>query len=290
MPKSLSEALSTSLVFRFLVLLLFAACFLDEVAWAQTPTLLTDIVSYSAENFDKVNSPVYYVCSDFSASTCTEDGGSYSGDTVLYLLDADSGSSTLSSNNDFCSSGSKISNYNPPISCKRVYMRMACYALKSCSATVKVQYYGFVTPTVSPTVAPSGPSPAPSAVPAQSDDERSALMAIFNSMGGQNWDYNGGWASTSSIKTWYGVTVGTSNRVTELDLSNNNLKGTLPSMISVFSKLTKFILDYNHLSGTIGSEIGLLTDLKVLSFSNNSLAGTGICRSILIIINIYCMT
>src|SRR4051812_46640296 len=56
--------------------------------------------------------------------------------------------------------------------------------------------------------------------------DSTALVALYNSTDGDNWNDNTNWLS-GPVNTWYGVTVN-SNRVTSLDLSDNNLIGTIP--------------------------------------------------------------
>ncbi|KAH9671763.1 MDIS1-interacting receptor like kinase 2 [Citrus sinensis] len=59
-----------------------------------------------------------------------------------------------------------------------------------------------------------------------------------------------------------------------LDLSNNNLSGSILSQIGSLSNLKYLDLDRNNLSGTIPKEIRSLRNLKVLDLSNNNLNGT----------------
>ncbi|XP_024038304.1 MDIS1-interacting receptor like kinase 2 [Citrus clementina] len=59
-----------------------------------------------------------------------------------------------------------------------------------------------------------------------------------------------------------------------LDLSNNNLSGSILSQIGSLSNLKYLDLDRNNLTGTIPKEIRSLRNLKVLDLSNNNLNGT----------------
>lgn len=54
--------------------------------------------------------------------------------------------------------------------------------------------------------------------------DRDALVELYNSLGGDNWDDNTGWTGDGNLSDWYGVTAD-SDGVTALDLSGNNLVG-----------------------------------------------------------------
>ena len=58
-----------------------------------------------------------------------------------------------------------------------------------------------------------------------------------------------------------------------LDLSNNQLTGSIPSEIGNLTNLTLLYLYENQLTGSIPSEIGNLTNLTYLKLSSNQLTG-----------------
>ena len=72
---------------------------------------------------------------------------------------------------------------------------------------------------------------------------------------------------TSLWGTWY------DDSITELDLSENNLIGSIPSEIGNLNNLTKLELSNNQLTGAIPYEIGNLVNLTVLNLLNNNLTG-----------------
>lgn len=74
-------------------------------------------------------------------------------------------------------------------------------------------------------------------------DDRSALVALYNATGGDDWYCNTNWCSDAPISEWYGVTVNDEGRVTEL------------------------FLKYNGLSGEIGDVLQPLTALESIEFS-----------------------
>jgi Leucine-rich repeat (LRR) protein len=122
-----------------------------------------------------------------------------------------------------------------------------------------------------------------------------ALVTIYNTMGGASWKNKTNWL-TGNVSSWYGVTT-TCDRVTGLDLNNNNLTGTLspsignlnvlttlklygnsisgslPSVIGNLNNLTSFSIGTAQLTGSLPPEIGNLTRLQYLYLDNNQLTG-----------------
>jgi Leucine-rich repeat (LRR) protein len=127
----------------------------------------------------------------------------------------------------------------------------------------------------------------------------SALMALYDSTNGPWWGQRWNWGDTSmSACRWYGVCCNatfeefqscprpdwesgdftgscctTSGVVTILILSENNLRGTIPSAFSRLNYLQSLELSSNQLSGTIPSELGQLGNLGYLNLSSNQLNG-----------------
>jgi len=99
-----------------------------------------------------------------------------------------------------------------------------------------------------------------------------ALVALYNSTDGDNWTNNENW-KTGQLDTWHGITV-TGDRVSKVNLSNNNLAGVIPAKIGNLTNLTSLYLEENQLTGTIPGEIGNLTTLTNLSFYKNQFTGT----------------
>ena len=94
--------------------------------------------------------------------------------------------------------------------------------------------------------------------------ECEALVALYESTDGDNWIDNTGWLQTTTPCSWYGVTCEDGN-VTRLNLSNNQLSGSIPSEIGNLAALTGLDLYDNDLSGEIPAEIGPLTALRGLN-------------------------
>ena len=127
--------------------------------------------------------------------------------------------------------------------------------------------------------------------------DREALVALYNATNGDDWDDDDNWLSSADIGKWWGVTTDDNGRVIHLDLSDNELSGTLPSEIGWLvslksldfsgnelkgkippalgnlSSLTELILWDNQLTGEIPSELGNLTNLRALWLDDNRLTG-----------------
>ncbi|MGB3714294.1 MAG: hypothetical protein WA996_07685, partial [Candidatus Promineifilaceae bacterium] len=93
------------------------------------------------------------------------------------------------------------------------------------------------------------------------DNERDALMALYNSTNGPNWTTNTGWDTADPYCSWYGVSC-LYGHVTGLSLQSNYLAGTIPVELGNLSSLTYLDLYHNQLSGPIPAELGILSSLK----------------------------
>lgn len=117
------------------------------------------------------------------------------------------------------------------------------------------------------------------AIPAS---ERAALVAIYNATEGNNWVSQAGWkeapldadgfAASGTEGEWYGVTV-TADKVTQIILSGNNLKGTIPMALMQLTSLQILNLNNNQLTGSIPVELAGLKKLLGLHMYGNSLSG-----------------
>ncbi|WP_158594718.1 Ig-like domain-containing protein [Ulvibacterium marinum] len=110
-----------------------------------------------------------------------------------------------------------------------------------------------------------------------SETEKQALLDLYAATDGDNWTNtlagDRPWNSNTPVCDWFGVTV-TNNLVTRIDLTNNNLDGTIPSGFAIFSNLIHLRLSNNQISGSIPSDLGPLENLRTLNLSNNQLSGT----------------
>jgi len=123
------------------------------------------------------------------------------------------------------------------------------------------------------------------------EDDRLALVALYNSTDGVNWYNNTGWTVPGSPGDnpcgWYGVTC-EAGRVTGLNLSTNMLAGTLPFDLGNLSALKILDLDQGigvmengdlevhtgGIGGALPAIIGNLINLEHLDLGGNFFTGS----------------
>ena len=115
----------------------------------------------------------------------------------------------------------------------------------------------------------TGISP-PTTVPAHPDSV--ALVALYNSTNGANWQGKTNWLGTRPIGEWEGVRTNL-GRVYDLGLCCNRLSGTIPAELGNLTFLSSLYLHSNQLSGEVPSEIGNLSSLRYLELYLNQLSG-----------------
>ena len=69
--------------------------------------------------------------------------------------------------------------------------------------------------------------------------ERNALMSLYQSTGGNNWSIKTNWGTDAPLDQWYGVSVDLNGFVYWLNLSDNNLQGSIPGEIGKLKHLKK---------------------------------------------------
>jgi hypothetical protein len=102
--------------------------------------------------------------------------------------------------------------------------------------------------------------------------ECKALVAIYESTDGANWDDSSGWNVTETPCDWKGVTC-KDGHVLRLYLYSNNLNGEMPPELGNLSGLKRLLLFGNGLSGAIPFELGGLSQLQYLWLQDNHLCG-----------------
>jgi Leucine-rich repeat (LRR) protein len=113
-----------------------------------------------------------------------------------------------------------------------------------------------------------------SAMAAIPDQERTALIDLYNATFGQRWLSNSGWMDSAGTEcTWFGVTCNSDQTsVTAIDLKENLLSRTLPQSIGNLTNLQLLNLSNNTLYGDIPISMGSLANLQTLDLSNNWLS------------------
>ncbi len=106
------------------------------------------------------------------------------------------------------------------------------------------------------------------------DTDREVLVAIYNSLGGPQWERSFNWLSEEPISRWGGVGTDPGGRVVKLELGHNGLSGSIPAEIGKLSDLRSLHLGWNRqIVGKIPSEISALVNLQHLDLSVNRLSG-----------------
>ena len=103
--------------------------------------------------------------------------------------------------------------------------------------------------------------------------DREALVALYNATGGANWTDNTNWVTNTPVGQWYGVITDASSRVTEINLTRNQLKGEIPPELANLTNLKVLALGGNELTGTIPTWLGSLANLVELHLADNQLTG-----------------
>ena len=103
--------------------------------------------------------------------------------------------------------------------------------------------------------------------------DRAALMALYNATSGANWTNNTNWLTSGALSTWYGVTTDSQGRITELNLTRNQLKGEFPPELTNLTNLEVLALGGNQLTGTVPAWLGSLANLQELYLWSNELTG-----------------
>ena len=121
---------------------------------------------------------------------------------------------------------------------------------------------GAATPGATATPTPTGTAAS----------DRSAMIALYNSMGGPNWKNNANWLSDKPVGDWYGITTDNRGRIIRISLHYNGLNGQIPLQFGDLDAL-----NYLELTGIDGdnpdlSALSDLTNLRYLSLGDNGIS------------------
>ncbi len=97
------------------------------------------------------------------------------------------------------------------------------------------------------------------------------LATLYQSMDGSNWERDTNWLSDETLDSWYGIQTDTRGCVTHIDLSDNGLKGAIPTDVGMLWSLKVLDLSWNNdISGTIPVELGNLVNLEILDLDDQT--------------------
>jgi Leucine-rich repeat (LRR) protein len=105
------------------------------------------------------------------------------------------------------------------------------------------------------------------------EKDYNALVALYDSTGGENWYYRDYWLTDTTVSVWHGITT-ENYRVVEIQKNSSNLTGEIPAEFWNLTELKKIYFQYNNLTGTIPTELETLTKLDYLNLSANEFSGS----------------
>jgi len=115
------------------------------------------------------------------------------------------------------------------------------------------------------------------------DYEALAMGKFYNAMNGTTWTTQTGWnpyvdianygQTTHPCSGWHGVTC-VNNKITEINLNENNVGGTIPVEIEYLTSLQVLNLFDNQVTGELPQQFGYLTNLEEVNMNLNCLSGT----------------
>jgi len=110
------------------------------------------------------------------------------------------------------------------------------------------------------------------------------LIDFYNNTNGANWTNSTGWVDGANGTNcdpcgitcddpWYGITCDMGGNITEINLDNNGLTGSIPNVLHNLSSLTDLYFSYNSIGGTIPADLGTIPGLVNLKINHNNLSG-----------------
>mmetsp|Transcript_33660 Transcript_33660/g.81607 ORF Transcript_33660/g.81607 Transcript_33660/m.81607 type:complete len:589 (+) Transcript_33660:212-1978(+) len=114
--------------------------------------------------------------------------------------------------------------------------------------------------------------------------QRYALAVMYHTTNGTQWANSDGWMTNEGYCNWYGVQcLGSETEIThhhgngpifELNLSANQVKGSIPVEVNALEDLFFLELENNELEGTLPADLGGFSALRMFSISHNNLYGS----------------
>ncbi len=109
------------------------------------------------------------------------------------------------------------------------------------------------------------------------EKERAALIAVYNALGGENWNDSENWCSDKDLNDWAGVSVGNYNgerHVQYLHIQCQNAVGELPDEIGDLEYLTELIITKEPgITGGIPESFRNFKRIREISITSTSMSG-----------------
>ena len=99
--------------------------------------------------------------------------------------------------------------------------------------------------------------------------ERLALEDLFNATAGDAWANAASWNTDADLDSWHGVTV-EDGRVRSVLLPDNGLLGSFPTALVTLADLEQLDMSGNELAGTLPADIGHMSSLTTLDLADNA--------------------
>ncbi len=99
--------------------------------------------------------------------------------------------------------------------------------------------------------------------------ERLALEDLFHATAGETWANAAGWNTDADLRSWYGVTV-EDGRVQSLLLADNGLQGPFSTALVTLANLEQLDMSGNELAGSLPADIGHMSSLTTLELADNA--------------------
>ena len=89
-------------------------------------------------------------------------------------------------------------------------------------------------------------------------EPREELEELYAALDGLGWTNSDNWGTDAPLEEWYGVTTDEDGRITELDLSDNGLKGEIPAELALIESLEVLDLSGNGVAAGAAERRGVV--------------------------------